>query len=231
MKSENYEDLINKFYAGTASAEEILFLKNEGILDEQDELYARTIDSDREAQMEWSFEEFLNEVPKAKLVTFKNKTNWMKKALAIAAVAIALLTVYFLLPQTKETLPGKISYVPVQKVDSNAAVAKNILPVKESKDSTFRNQKILAATQPVRVLPKKKMEPVTDKEINKQTTKDVLQAQPEFDEYLVMVNGKPIYNEAEAVAITRESLSMVSQNLTSTMDEMKSISSLKIKLY
>ena len=48
-------------------------------------------------------------------------------------------------------------------------------------------------------------------------------------DFLVMVNGKAITNEEDAIAITRESLAMVSRNLTTTVEELKPLSEIKIK--
>ena len=47
MKSENYDELMDKFYAGKASAEDIGILKGKGLLDDQDLFYAEALRLER----------------------------------------------------------------------------------------------------------------------------------------------------------------------------------------
>ena len=232
MKSGNYEVLLDKFYAGTASAEEVLSLKNEGFLDEQDELYANTIKHEKDQQMDWSFENFLKEVPQAKVVALPQRNNWKRNAMAAAAVVLAILTVYILIPQSKQDLGNETANMPVNNKisDSNSQqVAEIILPVVKTKDSTTDVQKMVATIEKRKVAADKKARLAIDKTILKPTPKENSETKTDFDEYLVMVNGKPIYNEEDALSITRESLGLVSRNLTTTMDEMKPIGHIKIK--
>jgi hypothetical protein len=46
---------------------------------------------------------------------------------------------------------------------------------------------------------------------------------------MVMVNGKRITDKADAIAITKESLSMVSRDFTNMVDQLKPIGQIKIK--
>ena len=88
MKSGNYEELKDKFYAGLASSEEILLLKSKGFIDESDELYAATIKAEKTQTMDWDFEGFMKEVPKAKIVALPAKQKWFTTAMAAAAARL-----------------------------------------------------------------------------------------------------------------------------------------------
>lgn len=47
MKSGKYSGLLDKFYAGTASAEEISLLQSEALVNEQDILYTEMLKEER----------------------------------------------------------------------------------------------------------------------------------------------------------------------------------------
>lgn len=232
MKSGNYEDLINKFYAGNVTAEEILLLKKEGLIDENDAHYASAIEEERTQQMDWTFEEFMKEVPKAKVVAITPFSNWLKTLIAAAAVLLAIFAVFVLMPKPTEHPSREMVRLPQNNnvADSNQQLlANNIMPVNEIKDTASVSEKLNSKSTNNKTLVKnsKKLTPkksVVSSVIKKEERKAAL------EDYLVMVNGKPITDEATAIAITRESLGMVSANLTSTMDEMKPIAQIKIKL-
>jgi hypothetical protein len=226
MKSEDYNELLDKFYAGAATAEEISLLQLEGLINEQDILYADTLREERAQKMDWEFEDFMNDIPSEKVIAFPARRLWMKRILSAAAMVAAIVAAYIFWPQPET---NKIANVPASNkiVDSNRELtASAVLPANEIKDSS-QIENVKAASEKNKVNTDKKR-PVQKSIISSDKT-DV-RNNSNLEDYLVVVNGKPVTNEADAVAITRESLGMVSRNLTLTVDELKPISRIKIKL-
>ncbi|MEO6637360.1 MAG: hypothetical protein ABIN25_03720, partial [Ginsengibacter sp.] len=217
-------------YAGTASAEEISLLQLEGLINEQDTLYAEALHADRAQKMNWEFEDFMKDVSSAKVVAFQARGVWIKRLLSAAAMVAAIVTVYIFWPQTS---PNKIANIPAadKLVDSSKElIATAILPADEIKDSTRRTEKTATASKQNigYAINTHKKRPV-QKSIKTAEKQDV-KTNEDLQDYLVIVNGKPITNEEDAVAIARESLGMISRNLTLTADELRPISQIKIKL-
>ncbi len=230
MKSGKYNELLDKFYAGTASAEQISLLQLEGLINEQDALYAEALNAEREQKMNWEFEDFMNDIFSEKVVAFPARRIWVKRILSAAAMVAAILTAYIFWPQTST---NKIANIPVSNilVDSNKElIATAVLPANEIKDKARVAEKIETASKKNRdyaVNTHKKRR--VQKSIKPADKKDV-KTNVNLQDYPVIVNGKPITNEEDAVAIARESLGMISRNLTLTADELKPISRIKIKL-
>ncbi len=232
MKSENYDELKDKFYAGKASAEEIDILKGEGLLDDQDIFYAGVLRSEREQKMDWDFADFMKEVPATKVVALQRRGVQIKRMIAAAATVVTILLAYIFWPQPDN--PKEVALVTVinknEKADSNANVsASPVSPLNQLKDSVLLSGQLnkhgratgqYTAKTRKQNLPKSSKGAANDKEEASATNPD----------FMVMVNGKPITDEADAIAIMKESLSVVSRNLSHAVDELKPITQIKIKL-
>jgi hypothetical protein len=230
MKSGNYNEFLDKFYAGIATAEEISLLQSEELINEQDLLYAETLREEREHKMDWEFEDLMNDIASEKVVAFPARKTGMKRILLAAAMIAAIVTSYIFWTQRQT---NRVENVPIaNKIpDSNTELTTTAeSPANEIKDTAVTTQKVNKAREKntdhaVTVHKKRPVEKgiipadKTDSGSNKN-----------LKDYLVIVNGKPITNEADAVAITRASLGIVSRNLTITVDELKPISRIKIKL-
>lgn len=221
MKSDNYNDMLDGYFAGTASEEEIALLKTEGYIDEQNEWYAAALASERGKKMDWSFEEMLAAAEPAKVMPIESSTSWSKKLAAAAAVLAIISSTYFLWVNEKPIhveselatiTVEKTTDTPVIKIVDEVVLAQPELPqVKES----IQKEKI------------KKRLSLQKTKVKAAVKEDDIHA---ADEWLVMVNGKPITNENEAALIANKSMAMLSANLSQTMEELKPITKIKIKL-
>ncbi len=231
MKSGNYDELIKKFYAGTASAEEIVLLKAEGIITEQEEVYANALSEERTEKMNWDFEDFMKQVPAAKIVSIASRKFPLQRIFAAAAVVGAIIMAIIFWPSQKENSNLANETAINNSIDTNKQLAQSKTPAPTNIPSKPAEPRI------VNIIKQKNAAfAVRDKESH--SIKKTISPAPEkdkitkgdFTEYLVMVNGKPITNEEDAVAITRQSLSVFSQNLSTTVEEMRPIGQIKIKL-
>ena len=230
MKSGNYDELMDRFYAGKLNAAEIGMLKGEGLLDDEDVFYAEGLIPERDLRLDWNFEDFMNEIPATKVVALAGSGVQMKRLIAAAAIVGTMLIAYIFWPQQQKR--KEIVSVPAvnNQVDSSIKIsASPALPVNEIKNSELtvgnvkenaKESKKYTVKTRQQSLPQQKKGSAKDKE---ESTRSV-------DDFIVVVDGKSITNEADALAIMRESLSLVSRNLTNTVRELKPITRIKIKL-
>lgn len=211
---DNYEEWIGRYFAGTASAEEIRILISEGLITEEDQLYASALQSEREKKLNWEFEDFKNILQKQGEEVLLHRNNWVRKTLVAAAIVGAMIITYFFWPQQK----------PAKEIANLPAATE---PVHLNKTKVLdTTQPFIAKTAPV----------VKDKERSGEkgkpglSTKKIRDTSVMPNTFIVFVNGRPIKNESEAIAITRESLTMISEDLSDAIDELKPISKIKIKL-
>jgi hypothetical protein len=229
MKSENYDELMDKFYAGKASAEDIGILKGKGLLDDQDILYAEALQSEREQKMDWDFEDLMNDVTATRVVALPRRSVRMKRMMAAAAVVAAILLTWIFWPQDTHK---QIVLVPVihKKVDSAPDIStKAALPIDKVKDSALLSEDIKTRPPAIKnyTVKTRKYRPAKS---SKGGATDHEETTAKDDDLMVMVNGKRITDKADALAITKESLTMVSRDFTNMVDQLKPIGQIKIKL-
>jgi hypothetical protein len=230
MKSENYDELMDKFYSGKASAEDISILKGEGLLDDRDIFYAEALNSEREQKIDWDFEDFMNEITATKVVALPGRKSGMKRMMAAAAVVATILLSYIFWPRQDNNI--QIAHVPVinKKIDSRVNTSTTAaLPVDKVKDSVLLSEDVIMHPRASKNYTVKTRKYDRSKS-SKGAATDEEETTARDDDFIVMVNGKRITDKADAISITKESLSMVSRDLTNTVDELKPIGQIKIKL-
>lgn len=230
MKSGNYDELLDKFYAGTASAEEIAALQSAALLSEQDMAYAETLNEERGQKMNWEFEDFMKDIPEQKATIIPVRNLWIRRTLSAAAVIAAIVTTYIFWPQPQN---DTIAIVPVsnKKVAGTKEQTTVIdLPAGTDAYTVQQLEKPVEQTahKGARTSTIHKKHPVKKNTQIPDKKSDLNMNKPE--DFLVMVNGKPITNEADAVAITRESLGLVARNLSLTPGEKKHAGRIRIEL-
>jgi hypothetical protein len=230
MKSENYDELMDKFYAGKASAEDISILKGKGLLDDPDIFYAEALHSEREQKMDWDFEDLMNDVTATRVVALPRRSVRMKRMMAAAAVVAAILLAWIFWPPQDNRKEIVLTPVITKKVDPAVDIfPKAALPVDKVKDSALLSEDIKTRPPAIKnyTVKTRKYRPSKS---SKGPAKDRKETTTKDDDFMVMVNGKRITDQADALAITKESLTMVSRDFTNMVDQLKPIGQIKIKL-
>lgn len=229
MKNENYDDLMGRFFAGKASAEEIEILKRAGLPDEQDILYAALLNSVREQKMDWEFEDFMKEIPATKTVAFATRSVWMKRITGAAAAVAIIVAAYLFWPHQNN--PSQVARVPtINEPGSNPDITvRPVSPVHKLKDSGLSSGVAKTNAGAIAAKPVKNRKQKLPKS-SKAPAKELEEALATHLDFVVMVNGKTITDEEDAMAIMKESISMVSENLAYTVNVLKPIAHLKLKL-
>lgn len=223
MKSENYDELMDKFYAGKASAEDISILIGKGLLDDQDIFYTDALNSEREQKMDWDFEDLMNEVSATKVVALPRRNLRMKRMIAAAAVVATILLACIFWP--RQDNPKQIVQAPLfnKKVDTDMEISANpASPVNKAKDPIVLSEDVKTHPRAIKNYTGKTSKHNFSKS-NNRVAKDKEETTARNDDFIVMVNGKRITDEADAIAITKQSLSMVSRDLNNTVNGLKPI--------
>ena len=222
MSNDNFKNLLDKYYAGTASAEEIQELTEENLIDKADEHYAAAMVEARIQKMDWTFEDFLESTPKVKTVAAKKRRTLFSPMLKIAASVVLILSTYFVW-QKNQSKEIEAEYVTTEKIVTNPPVAIKPLEVLIQEAGQVKAEKADASTKSVR----KKSNPLLAKKVKQEQRIDI---NTKEDNYLVIVNGRKIYNEEEAIEVASKSMAMVSRSLMESMDEVLPVTRMKIKL-
>jgi len=229
MKSENYDELMDKFYAGKANAEDISILKDKGLLDDPDIFYAEALHSEREQKMDWDFEDLMDEITARKVVPLPRGSAGMKRMTAAAAVVATILLACIFWPRHDNRKQIALAPEINKKVDPAVDLStKAALPVDKVKDSALLAEDIKTHPPAIKIYTVKTRKYPPSKS-SKGASKDQEETTAKDDDLMVMVNGKRITDKADALAITKESLSMVSRDFTNMVDQLKPIGQIKIK--
>ena len=225
MKSGNYDEWIARFFAGTASREEISVLKTAGLITWEDEQYAAALRQQRAQKMDWSFDAFMEEAKPAKVIVLPKSTRRVARFAAAAAVAAAVLLVsaylFWPAPQASRQLAA-------------SSVTKQASAAEQNDDTRSIVARPTAETAPVKkpasvgqATSKKAVQ--VARNVEKVSSATVAGSLPVAAPFLVMVNGKPITDSEEAIAIAGKSMALFSKSLTQTMEELKPIAQIKIQ--
>ena len=231
MKTDRYKDWESKFFEGEElTPEEELFLKNES-----DNPYFSFLREEKQEKLDISFEDFLKKTEEPKIVALPIKKTsykmyWMAASLILLMGMSALWI--FNQPQKIETTIAKNPDIPKkEKVEKLA-------PVEETIEKTSTPKPVLANQE------SQKVEKISDDKVVKELVqKEVkrLMAQQDpsiekeekqiqtpaesisdYNPNYVIINGKPIYDESEAIAVTENAFNYFASNVTQTINHAES---------
>jgi len=236
MKTEQFKELQKKYFEGTASSEEIKKLK-----DMDPEGLFSVLKEEKNEQMNWSFDDFINEMEDNKIVPLHKispKKGMFPKFVWLAASLVLLFGLYFgygllkLQSNMQETDTQIAHQIAKQRVDfqkENAMVASthpDSLYAKTdsiSLDSTSNGRHIADNTDDTdlmdKILSKKGRlkKNVRTKYTYHQTTPEKAKVITQYQENFVIINGQKIQNEKEAIDITRYSMQLLSEKVSKTI--------------
>ena len=194
----------------------------------------------KEEKMDWDFEDFLEKAEKnsadEKIVPIQKKgggsnTKWFWMAASL--VTLFGMMMFFNPDITEPTLkpiasnesnpsekPAQTNIIKPtenQKINSNSNIIKitknNVKPTKKI-NHQFRNEHQNIASQPSKTVEK--------------STEILENPAEEYSADYVIVNGKKIYNEEEAIDITKEAFQLFASNVTKTINQAEPIKNLSI---
>lgn len=225
MKTGRYKDWESKFFDGEElTPEEELFLKNES-----DNPYFSFLKEEKKEKLDLSFEDFLKKTEDPKIVVLpikkaSYKMYWMAASL-ILLMGVSALWI-FNQPQKMETTIAKNPNVPKkEKVLPVEEATKQILTPVLANQLHHKDQTV--NENDVKNIVKKEFEKLMAQQ-NTSIKKEDKQIQiptesiSDYNPNYVIINGKPMYDEQEAIAVTENAFNYFASNVTQTINHAES---------
>ncbi|WP_104385163.1 hypothetical protein [Sphingobacterium sp. HMA12] len=227
MKNKRLEELQDKYFDGKTSSEEERELKK------SDELFFQLLDQEKSVKMDWSFDEFENQIKADKKIIRWRANNWIKYT--AAAILLAVMGFAFYLSQEPTTDPPVLADQQIKKPQETSA-----------KDVTAHNEATAHSDVEIIVSGDKKRSTMlaanTSKHFNqrvpskkimankKKVVQSLQQMEDGYQADYVVLNGKPVANEEEAVELTLKSLGLLANNLENGVDKAMNIKQMSISI-
>lgn len=226
MKTDRYKDWESKFFEGEElTPEEELFLKNES-----DNPYFSILNEEKQEKLNISFEDFLKKTEESKIVALPiaKKKSYTQYWMAASLVLLMGITGFWMFnnpvniaPQVanRTEKPKKVEapkVVPVEKAQNQQPVLaqQDVRPEKQKIDKKNRVDNQPSTTQFASHQPKQIK---TDYQQQNQVNSD-----SDYNPNYVIINGKPVYNEQEAIAVTEDTFNFFASNVTQTINHAES---------
>ncbi|WP_133944201.1 hypothetical protein [Epilithonimonas xixisoli] len=240
MKTDRYKDWESKFFEGEElTPEEELFLKNES-----DNLYFSFLKEEKQEKLDISFEDFLNKATKQnvteehKIVALPvaKKKSYQQYWMAASLVLLMGISGFWIFNNPENVEPQIANVVetpkPIEEPKASPAedvtaqqpalAQQNVQPEKEKieKKTVFGKQESKA--QFASHQPKQKDENLNQNKVNSDS---------DYNPNYVIINGKPIYNEQEAIAVAEDTFNYFASNVTQTINQAESAQNQTVDFY
>lgn len=236
MKTDRYKDWESKFFEGEElSPEEYLFLKNES-----DNPYFSFLKEEKQEKLDIKFEDFLNKAtkqnvtkePKIVALPIVKRKSYTQYWMAASLVLLMGISGFWMFnnPENIEPQIAKHTETP-KKVETP-----KVSPIENG--STQQPVLTQQNTQPkIQKVAKKNAAETTQfayhqpKEIKKDQNLNKVNSDSDYNPNYVIINGKPIYNEQEAIAITKDTFNYFASNVTQTINHAESAQNQTVDFY
>lgn len=231
MKTDRYKDWESKFFEGEElTPEEELFLKNES-----ENPYFSFLKEEKQEKLDISFEDFLKKTEEPKIVALPiKKTSYKMYWMAASLILLMGISAFWIFDQPKkiETTIAKTPDVPKkEKVEKVPQVEETIEQTSTPKPvlANQETQKVDKTTNDkvVKELVRKEFEKLMAQQ-ETQSNKEEKQIQvptesiSDYNPNYVIINGKPMYDEQEAIAVTENAFNYFASNVTQTINHAES---------
>ncbi|MNK21516.1 hypothetical protein D3C87_397750 [compost metagenome] len=234
MKTDKYKDWESKFFEGEElTPEEELFLKNES-----DNPYFSFLQEEKQEKLDISFEDFLKKTEEPKIIPMPIKKS-SYKVYWMAASVVLLMGIsaiwMFNQPQDIETVivknneqPKKGNTTPVKPVEETIETSSEPKPILANQENKKTDE--IPNEKAVKDLVKKEFDRLMaqqDSSIKKgdKQLQSPAQSKTDYNPNYVIINGKPIYDENEAIAVTENAFNYFASNVTETINHAESAQS------
>jgi len=248
MKTDRYKDWEYKFFEGEAlSPEEEQLLK-----EESDNPYFSFLKEEKEGKLEMSFDDFLSKVeddvndepnnptPVIPISKAKPSFGYGLKNYWMAASLVMFMGVvggYLFINEESGEITRPLKTVIKQdtepetihhnEIESQHTATENSAQEKQISTSNKKSSEkiIMAKTVTTPASKQKVTSPATNK--TKYTNKSQTIGYTYNPNY-VIINGKPVYNEQEAISLTEDAVNYLASNVSKTVDHAQSVKNLSL---
>ncbi|PZU90625.1 MAG: hypothetical protein DI529_02550 [Chryseobacterium sp.] len=235
MKTDRYKDWESRFFEGEElTPEEHLFLKNES-----DNPYFSFLNEEKQEKLDISFEAFLKKTEEPKIVALPiaKRKSYTQYWMAASLVLLMGISGFWMFnnPENVEPkiakhteTPKKVETPKVSTVEETSAqqpvlTQQNVQPAKQDieKKKAVENKESkaqFAYHQPKQIK--------TDNQNQNKVNSD-----SDYNPNYVIINGKPIYSEQEAIAVTEDTFNYFASNVTQTINHAESAQNQSLDFY
>lgn len=231
MKTDKYKDWESKFFEGEElTPEEELFLKNES-----DNPYFSFLKEEKQEKLDINFEDFLKKTEEPKIVVLPiEKTSYKIYWMAASLILLMGISAIWMFNQPQKIEPTIAKNLDVPKKEK----VEKIVPVEEIIEKISTPKPILANQEShkvdqttndkaVKELVRKEFEKLmAQQETQSRKAEKKIQVPTEstsdYNPNYVIINGKPMYNEQEAIAVTENAFNYFASNVTQTINHAES---------
>ncbi|WP_312337666.1 hypothetical protein [Sphingobacterium sp.] len=227
MKDKKRKELEDKYFNGQSSLEEEKELKN------SDNVFFQSLNQEKDVKMDWSFADFESQINDDK----KYLVWWNRSWLKYAAAAVLLMTIGLSLFLNQEpAMQGPVltkkemkELKPAEKPLDDHTI-ETAVPNMNDGVSTEDSQKTMRTAETFK-RPKVKKQ-AKDWTVKKEVVTESLEstAGESYRADYVVLNGKPVANEEEAVELTLKSLGLLANNLENGVDKAMNIKQMSITI-
>lgn len=240
MNTDRYKDWESRFFAGEElSPEEELFLKNES-----DNPYFSFLKEEKQEKLDIKFEEFLNKAtkqnvtkePKIVALPIVKRKSYTQYWMAASLVLLMGISGFWMFnnpeniePQiAKHTeTPKKVETPKVSPIENGSTQQ----PVLTQQNTQPKIQKVAKKNAVENQESKTQFAYHQPKEIKKDQNLNKVNSDSDYNPNYVIINGKPIYNEQEAIAITKDTFNYFASNVTQTINHAESAQNQTVDFY
>ncbi|SDE84899.1 hypothetical protein SAMN05421825_0391 [Epilithonimonas hungarica] len=234
MKTDRYKDWESKFFEGEdLTPEEELFLKNES-----DNPYFSFLKEEKQDKLDISFEDFLKKTEEPKIVALPivKRKSYTQYWMAASLVLLMGISGFWMFNHPENIEPQIVKHTEAPK----KVEASKVSPVEEvsNQKSVLAQQNVQPETQ--KVEKKKTVENQESKaqfayhqpkQINENLNQNKVNSDSDYNPNYVIINGKPVYSEQEAIAVTEDTFNYFASNVTQTINQAESAQSQSLDFY
>jgi len=228
MEDKRLKELKDKYFNGQSSLEEEKELKN------SEDFFFQSLNEEKNLKMEWSFEDFESNINESKKGNMWWNDSWIKYA-AAAVLLMSIGLALFLNQQSaiQSPLLAKKEINDLKPADNGPVGHQRteiVHPHTEDRIQVIKRTKTLQTAETVKrpKIGKQTESRAVKKEVATESLESETAASYQAD--YVVLNGKPVANEQEAVELTLKSLGLLANNLENGVDKAMNIKQMSITI-
>ncbi|MDR6735998.1 hypothetical protein [Sphingobacterium sp. 2149] len=226
MEDKRLKELKDKYFNGQSSLEEEKELKN------SEDFFFQSLNEEKNLKMEWSFEDFESNSNESKKGNMWWNDSWIKYA-AAAVLLMSIGLALFLNQQSAIQSPllaeKEINDLkPADNVPVEHQSTEIVHPHTEDRIQVIKRTKTLQTAETVK---RPRIGKQTEsRAVKKEVATESLESETSYQADYVVLNGKPVANEQEAVELTLKSLGLLANNLENGVDKAMNIKQMSITI-
>lgn len=235
MKTDRYKDWESRFFEGEElTPEEHLFLKNES-----DNPYFSFLKEEKQEKLDINFEDFLKktEEPKILALPIVKRKSYTQYWMAASLVLLMGISGFWMFnhPENIEPQIAKHTETPKKVETPKVSPVEDVStqqPVLAQQNTQPKTQKVEKKNAVENQESKAQFAYHQPKEIKTDDqNQNKVNSDSDYNPNYVIINGKPIYSEQEAIAVTEDTFNYFASNVTQTINHAESAQSQSLDFY